>query len=80
MKGFFYSWLVFQILVGIWMFISPFSFGVNETRIATSNMVFGAIVVLLGVGSIFYEFYHRERFERESSQSPSLMEHAKERA
>ncbi len=80
MKSLFYSWMVFQMLVGIWMFISPFVFGFGETYMATHNMIFGAIVVLLGVGSIFYEFYHKERFERESLQSSSMMEHAKERA
>lgn len=79
MKSLFYSWMVFQMLVGIWMFISPFVFDVGGTHIATNNMLFGAIVVVLGVGSIFYELYHKERFEKESSQSPSLMEHAKER-
>ncbi len=78
MKSLFYSWMVFQILVGVWMFISPFIFGPVGTHMATNNMVFGAIVVLLGVGSIFYELYHKERLEREGS--PSLMEHAKERA
>ncbi len=72
MKSLFYSWMVFQILVGIWMFISPFAFGFGETHIATNNMLFGAVVVILGVGSIFYELYHKERVEG--------LEHAKERA
>jgi len=80
MKSLFYSWMVFQMLVGIWMFISPFVYGFGETHVATNNMIFGAIVVLLGVGSIFYELYRKERLERESLKSPSLMEHAKERA
>ncbi len=79
MKSLFYSWMVFQILVGVWVFISPFVFSFAGTHIAINNMIFGAIVVLLGVGSIFYELYHKERFERESARSP-LMEHAKERA
>jgi len=79
MKSLFYSWMVFQMLVGIWMFISPFVFGFGETHMATNNMIFGAIVVLLGIGSTFYEFYHKERFERESLQGSSSMEHAKER-
>jgi hypothetical protein len=39
-------------------------------------MIFGAIVVILGVGTVFYELYHKERFERETM---SEMEHAKER-
>jgi hypothetical protein len=76
MKSLFYSWMVFQIMVGIWMFISPFVFGFGETHIATSNMIFGPIVVILGVGSIFYELYHKERLEKETMVS---MEHAKER-
>jgi hypothetical protein len=77
MKSLFYSWTIFQVLVGIWLFISPFVFGYGETHFATNNMIFGAIVVILGVGTIFYEVYHRERFERETAGG---MEHAKEKA
>ncbi len=77
MKSLFYSWMVFQIFVGIWMFISPFVFGFGETHFATNNMIFGAIVVILGVGSIFYELYHKERLAKETL---APMEHAKERA
>ncbi len=64
MKSLFYSWMVFQILVGIWLFISPFVFGEGETHMATNNMIFGAIVVILGIGSFFYEYYHKEALER----------------
>jgi len=39
-------------------------------------MIFGAIVVILGVGTFFYELYHKERFERETM---TAMEHVKER-
>ncbi len=80
MKSLFYSWMVFQMLVGIWLFISPFVFGFGETVSATNNMIFGAIVVLLGVGSIFYEIYHKERLELESAKGLSTMEHAQGRA
>ncbi len=79
MKSLFYSWMVFQMLVGIWMFISPFVFGFGDTHIATNNMIFGAIVVILGVGSFFYELYHKERLERDVVRSGSMMEQ-KERA
>ena len=75
-KNLFYSWMVVQILVGVWLFFSPFVFGEGETHIATINMIFGAIVGIFGVGSFFYEFYHKERSERESL---SEMEHAKQR-
>jgi len=77
MKSLFYSWTVFQMLVGIWLFISPFVFGYAETHFATNNMLFGAIVVILAVGTTFYEIYHKERFERETVGG---MEHVKERA
>ena len=77
MKSLFYSWMVFQMLVGIWLFISPFVFGFGETHFATNTMIFGAIVVILGVGSVFYELYHKERFEKETLP---YMEHAKEKA
>jgi len=75
-KSLFYSWMVFQILVGIWLFISPFVLGAGETRIGTSNMIFGALVVILGIGTSFYEFYHKERLEREA---PREMEHARQK-
>jgi SPW repeat len=71
--------MVFQMLVGIWMFISPFVFGFGETHMAVNNMIFGAIVVVLGVGSVFYELYHKERLERDVVRSGSMMEQ-KERA
>jgi len=77
MKSLFYSWIVFQLLVGIWLFISPFVFAYGETHFATNNMIFGAIVVILGVGTIFYQIYHKERFEKETV---GAMERAKERA
>jgi hypothetical protein len=76
MKGLFYSWMIFQILVGIWLFISPSVLGGGRGAfISTSNMIFGAIVVILAVGCIFYEMYHRERLER----VPTGLEHARER-
>lgn len=76
MKGLFYSWMVFQILVGIWLFVSPSLLGVaRDGFMATSNMIFGAIVVILAVGCIFYEMYNRERLER----VPTGLEHARER-
>jgi hypothetical protein len=52
--------MVFQILVGIWMFISPFVLGYGEETMGQSmmanNMIFGAVVALLGLGiSLFNE-------------------------
>jgi hypothetical protein len=76
MKSLFYSWMVFQLLVGIWMFISPFVLGYGDTPLATHNMIFGAIVVILGVGTVFFKLYRKERFDRETATE---MGHAKER-
>jgi hypothetical protein len=47
-------WMLFQILVGIWVFISPFVLGYSEeamgqTMIA-NNMIIGAVVALIGLG------------------------------
>ena len=76
MKSFFYSWMIFQLLIGIWLFISPMAFGMKGTHMALSNMVFGAIVFILGIATMFYEMYHKERFE----SGMAGMEHAKERS
>ena len=66
MKSLFYSWVILQIFVGIWLFFSPFVLGMTEFNIITNNMLFGALVSILGVGMVFYEFYHKERVERGS--------------
>ncbi len=57
---------MFQVIVGIWLFISPFVLGVSGFNVATNNMVTGAFVGVLGIGMAFYEFYHKERFEKGS--------------
>ncbi len=66
-----YLWMVFQILIGIWLFISPFVFGYRDSLGASTNsMIFGAIVVLLGFGVSFYGLYHKE----EVSEIPGKFE------
>ena len=49
------GWMIFQILVGIWLFISPYVLGFRDTMNASVNsMILGAVVVLIGLGmSIF---------------------------
>ncbi len=45
------GWMVFQILVGIWLLISPFVLGFSGTRSADVNsIIFGIVVILIGVG------------------------------
>lgn len=55
MKNLFYT-MVFQILVGIWLMVSPFVLGYREvTSMTTNNMIFGAIVLILGIGVAYYQ-------------------------
>ena len=51
------GWMVFQILIGIWLFISPYVLGFRGMTNASANtMVFGALVILIGLGmSVFRE-------------------------
>lgn len=49
MRNLFYI-MIFQILVGLWLMISPFLLGAKEvTSITASNLIFGAIVLILGI-------------------------------
>lgn len=42
--------MIFQILVGIWLMISPFLLGAREiTGVITNNVTFGVIVLILGI-------------------------------
>ena len=46
--------MVFQVLVGIWLIISPFVMGYRQiTNMTINDLVFGAIVVILGIGVAF---------------------------
>ena len=48
-------WMIFQILVGIWLFISPFVLDFTDvTTAATNCMVFGAVVFFVGAGIAFF--------------------------
>ena len=53
MKYIFYL-MIFQVLVGIWLIISPYVLGFHwGTGMTIDNLVFGAIVVILGIGAAF---------------------------
>jgi hypothetical protein len=58
-------WMVFQVLVGLWLFVSPFVLGYAQDavgRTMTANsMIFGSTVALLGLGiSLFNEKFCSE--------------------
>ncbi len=53
-------WAIFQILLGIWLFVSPFAIGFTElTPAALNSMIVGAVVAVTGVGAFLFELYHR---------------------
>ena len=53
-------WGIFQVLLGIWLFISPFVIGFKElTPSALNSMIVGVVVALTGLGAFLFEFYHR---------------------
>jgi len=49
-------WMVFQILVGIWLLVSPYvlRYSGEMTTMTTNSMIFGAVVALLGLGIAFF--------------------------
>ncbi len=59
------NWMIFQVLVGIWLMVSPFVLGCREVMSMTANdIIFGAVVAILGLVFIFMGFpqwRHRER-------------------
>ncbi len=61
MKSLFYLWTIFQLLIGVWLFISPFILAGAQPSYMTNNMLFGALVFIIGVGSLMYEVYHRKQ-------------------
>ncbi len=53
MKTLFYV-MMFQVLVGIWLIISPFVLGYKEMAAVTINdLVFGGVVIIIGIGGAF---------------------------
>ncbi len=60
MKGLIY-WMVLQMLIGIWLILSPFALGFREmTKVSANNMLAGAIVFMLGLGVALYEYFYKE--------------------
>lgn len=67
MKNLFYV-MVFQVLVGIWLIISPFVLGYREiTNMTANDLVFGAIVVILGIVGAFVSLPMLRHAEKKSS-------------
>ena len=59
-------WMYFQVLLGIWLFVSPFALGYREfSRMTANDMILGVMVVILGLMGAFAsewpEIWHTER-------------------
>ena len=53
-------WAVFQTILGIWLFISPFAIGFQElTPVALNAMIVGGVIAVTGLGAFLFEVYHR---------------------
>lgn len=53
-------WGIFQALLGIWLFVSPFAIGFTElTPTVLNSMIVGAVVAVTGFGSFLFELSHR---------------------
>jgi hypothetical protein len=49
-------WMIFQVFVGIWLFVSPYVLGEGEmNHLAVSTMVIGVVVSLIGIGVALFE-------------------------
>jgi hypothetical protein len=47
-------WMFFQVLLGIWLFVSPYALGYGEfSRMTANDMILGALVVILGLIGAF---------------------------
>jgi hypothetical protein len=43
-------WMIFQVVLGIWLIISPFALGFREvTGMAINDVIVGGVVAILGL-------------------------------
>jgi len=50
-------WMIFQVVLGIWLIVSPFALGFREiTSMALNDIVLGGIVAILGLLVAFIGF------------------------
>jgi hypothetical protein len=47
-------WMIFQVLVGIWLAVSPFALGYRGiTSMTINSLILGGIVAILGLVVVF---------------------------
>ncbi len=47
--------LILQMMVGMWLFFQPLTFGLAITGVGFSDMLLGAIVTIIGLGALLHE-------------------------
>ena len=67
MKVFRY-WMFFQVLLGIWLFVSPYALGYREfTGMTINDMILGVLFVILGLVGAFGELPEMGHAERKTT-------------
>lgn len=70
MKSLIY-WMIFQMLIGGWLFVSPFITGVGElSRLTILNMVLGVVTVFLGLAAAMYAVYNKDENACDTGEYP----------
>ncbi len=58
-------WMMFQVVLGIWLIVSPFALGFQEIRSMTLNdIILGTVVAIFGLVIAFLalpEWWHSEK-------------------
>jgi hypothetical protein len=58
MQGLIY-WMVFQMLIGVWLAVSPLVMEFREMKdVSSNNILVGGVVFILGLGVALYKYYH----------------------
>ena len=69
-------WMIFQVVLGIWLIVSPFVLGFREiTSMSLNDMILGAIVAILGLVVAFIglpKIRHLEKVCRKENNLTSL--------
>ena len=47
--------LILQMMIGMWLFIQPVTFGFTITGVGLSDMLLGAVVAIVGLGALLHE-------------------------
>jgi hypothetical protein len=62
-------WMFFEILLGIWLFFSPWVLGFQGSGLAALNSrILGGLLMALGAGITIYAIYVEDRPERRESE------------